>query len=87
MPFLLVRHKVQDFDKWKPVYDTHLGARQSARLSEKYLLRNLDDPNEVVILFEAKDLEKAREFAASADLREAMQRAGVEDRPDIYFLE
>ena len=25
---LLVRHKVSDFAKWKPVYDAHLSARQ-----------------------------------------------------------
>jgi hypothetical protein len=29
---------------------------------------------------------KAKEFASSADLREAMQNATVVDKPDIYFL-
>jgi len=24
MPYLLVRHKVADFSKWKPAYDAHL---------------------------------------------------------------
>jgi hypothetical protein len=28
-----------------------------------------------------------RRFAGSDDLRETMQRAGVADQPDIYFLE
>jgi hypothetical protein len=37
-------------------------------------------------LFEAEDLQKAKEFGASAGLREAMQNAGVVDKPDIYFL-
>jgi hypothetical protein len=37
-------------------------------------------------LFEAEDVQKAREFGNSSDLREAMQRAGVVDKPDIYFL-
>lgn len=86
MPYLLVRHKVADFSKWKPVYDAHLPARQKAGLKEEHLLRSIDDPNETVILFEAEDVQKAREFAASSDLREAMQRAGVVDKPDIYFL-
>ena len=54
-------------------------------MKEEHLLRNTDDPNEVVILFEAKDIQKAKEFAGSADLREAMQNAGVVDKPDIYF--
>jgi hypothetical protein len=51
MPYLLVRHKVADFSKWKPTYDAHLGARQKAGLKEEHLLRNTETPNEVVLLF------------------------------------
>jgi hypothetical protein len=40
----------------------------------------------VVLLFAAEDLKKAQAFAASSDLREAMQRAGVIEKPDVYFL-
>jgi heme-degrading monooxygenase HmoA len=87
MPYILVRHKVADFSKWKPVYDAHLPARQEAGIKEVHVLRNVDDPNEVVVLSEAENLQKARDFAASSDLREKMQEAGVVDRPDIYFLE
>jgi hypothetical protein len=87
MPYLLVRHKVSDFSKWKSAYDKHSPARKEGGLREEHLLRNLDDPNEVILLFEVKDLEKAREFSASANLREAMQDAGVVDKPDLYFLD
>jgi hypothetical protein len=55
-------------------------------LTEKYVLRTIDDPSEVVLFFEVKDVEKAKEFAASPGLREAMQKAGVVDKPDSYFL-
>ena len=84
---LLVRHKVADFAKWKPVYDDHLSARQKAGLREVHLLRNIENPNEVVLLFSVEDPDKAKAFAASDDLRQAMQKAGVTDKPDIYFLE
>jgi hypothetical protein len=40
----------------------------------------------VILLFEAEDDQKAREFSSSSDLRETMQKAGVVDKPDIYFL-
>jgi len=86
MAHLLVRHKVQDFGKWKAVYEAHVGARQAAGLIERQLWRNADHPNEVLLLFEASDLGKAHAFASSADLRQAMQRAGVTDQPDVYFL-
>jgi hypothetical protein len=33
------------------------------------------------------DLTRAKQFAESANLREAMGRAGVADQPDIYFCD
>ena len=84
--YMLIRHKVKDFSQWKRGYDDHLPKRGEAGLTEKYLLRGANDPNEVIILFEAKDLKRAEDFAGSADLRETMQKVGVVDEPNIYFL-
>jgi hypothetical protein len=87
MAYMMIRHKVKDFNEWKPGYDGHKPAREAAGLREVYLLRNVDDPHEVIAMFEAADLEKARAFAASEDLKQKMQEVGVIDRPDVYFLE
>lgn len=85
--YMLVRHKVRDFAQWKPDYDSDLPTRKEAGLAEKYLLHSEKDPNEVIVLFEASDLNKAKAFANSDDLKKVMQHAGVIDKPDIYFLE
>lgn len=85
--YMLIRHKVKNFTTWKQGYDAHAPRRSEAGLTEAYLLRNTQAPNEVVLMFEAQDLQRAQAFAESADLREAMQRAGVIDRPDIHFLQ
>ena len=42
--------------------------------------------SEIVVVFDTEDTKKAKEFAASADLKEAMEKAGVLDTPTIYFL-
>ena len=86
MPYVLIRHKVADWEGWKPVYDAHASARAAAGLKEEHLFRNADNPHEVILLFTAESLDKARAFAKSADLRDKMQIAGVMDQPDIYFL-
>jgi hypothetical protein len=86
MAYVLVRSKVQDFAKWKVSYNGHVAERKAAGLTERHVFRNADHPNEVILLFEASDLDKARAFASSADLRQRMQEAGVVDKPDIYFL-
>lgn len=87
MPYLLVRHKVEDYESWKPVFDEHRATRKESGSKGGRLWRTADDPNEVVILFEWDELDNARRFVQSDDLRETMQRAGVADQPDIYFLE
>ena len=83
---LLVRYKVFDFAKWKSDYDADLSARQKAGLKEEHLFRNADDSNEVLLLFSVEDVDKAKAFTASDDLRQAMEKAGVSDKPDVYFL-
>ena len=87
MPYLLVRHKVEDYARWKPIFDEHGATRKAAGSRGGRLLRSVEDPQDLVILFEWDDLDKARQFAQSEDLRQAMQRAGVAGRPDLYFLE
>ncbi len=87
MPYVLIRHKVQDYAAWKSAFDEHGAARQAAGSKGGHLMRNADDPNELIIVLEWDDLGKARQFTASDDLRQAMERAGVADQPDIYFLE
>jgi heme-degrading monooxygenase HmoA len=86
MPYMLVRHKVTDYVKWKLAFDAHSVTRQVNGSRGGQLFRNASDSNELVVLLEWDNLEKARQFAQSEDLREVMQRAGVVDQPDIYFL-
>ncbi len=87
MPYMLVRHKIEDYAKWKPVYDQHAATRKTSGSKKAHLFRNAENPNEIVILFEWDDLGKARNFARSEDLIKTMQKAGVIDKPDIFFLE
>jgi quinol monooxygenase YgiN len=87
MPYLIIRHKVEDYDRWKPSFDDHSQTRAEFGSTGYQLLRSADDPNELVMIAEVSDLDKARELVTSDDLREAMQRAGVADQPDVYFLE
>jgi hypothetical protein len=61
--------------------------RNSSWLTLRATSRRCSRSTELVILLEWEDVGQAREFAQSADLRQAMQRAGVADQPDVYFLE
>lgn len=87
MALLVVRHKVKDFAAWKAVYAAHAGARAKAGLGTGRVTRSVDDPSELVLIFDVADVTKAKAFCASDDLKSAMQNAGVTDKPDLYFLD
>ena len=87
MPTLLIRHRVEDYAAWKVAFDEHAAARRANGSHGGQLFRNATDPNDVVILLAWDGLERARLFADSDDLREAMAQAGVAGYPDIWFLE
>jgi hypothetical protein len=73
------------FSRWLEAHTSFAFVGHTERLSVLKEARPRD-PNELVILMEWNGLEKARQFTQSEDLREVMQRAGVVDQSDIYFL-
>jgi heme-degrading monooxygenase HmoA len=87
MPYAMVRHKVADFAKWKASYEAHKAMRASAGIKEGHVLRNVDNPNEVVVFLEVTDLAKTRAFMTSPDLKAAMEQSGITDKPDVFLLQ
>jgi hypothetical protein len=87
MPFMLVRHKVKDCASWKPFFDRDYAVLKSRGSTGGHLFRNADNPNEIIVLFDWEDLERARQFAQSEKSQKVMQQAGVIDTPDFFFLE
>ena len=82
----IVRHKVADYGKWRPVFDADEGNRRAAGLTNPRVFRSADDKNEIVTIFDVADIKKAKEFATSPNLKDAMMKAGVVDQPSIFFL-
>ena len=87
MPSLLIRHHVADYDAWKAVFDEHELTRRANGSQGGRLFHSSSDPNEVLLLLEWDDLERARLFAQSDDLREELKQTDVTDDPDLWFLE
>lgn len=85
--YVLIRHHIADYAKWEPVFVEHGPTRRSAGSRGSRVFRNPDDPEEIVILLEFDDLDRARDLTESDDTRAVMQRAGVTDKPDIHYLE
>jgi hypothetical protein len=88
MGMMIVRHKVRDYGEWRPIFDQYAEMQRGAGLLNPRVYHSADsNKSEIVVVFDTEDTKKAKEFAASADLKEAMEKAGVLDAPTIYFLE
>ena len=87
MAHLLVHHKVEDYNKFKPVFDSHASFRSEGGSRGGKIFRSTNDPNELFVLLEWDSLANAQKFAQSDGLKEAMKNAGVVGMPEIYFVE
>ncbi|NOT30758.1 MAG: antibiotic biosynthesis monooxygenase [Planctomycetes bacterium] len=86
MPFVLLRHKIADYAKWKRVVHAAAAFRKTnGELSFK-VLRSSDDPNDVAVICEWASAAKARKFLESDELRKRMKEAGVVGKPKIQFF-
>ena len=88
MGMMIVRHKVRDYGQWRPSFDGHVEVQRAAGLINPRVYHSADsNKSEIVVVFDTEDTRRAKAFAASTDLKEAMIKAGVLDTPTIYFLE
>ena len=86
MVFVMVRHRVKDVDNWKVGFDAAVRFRRWGGERVYYLFQRDEDPNEVIALFEWDTLRHARAFFTSDEIRQAMEKAGVEGNPEILYL-
>lgn len=82
---MFVRHEVADYAAWRTVYDSIDSARASLGVTGHAVFTAVGDPNDVTVWHDFASLEAAQSFAGSAELREAMGRAGVQGKPDVWF--
>jgi hypothetical protein len=81
----LITQKVANFAKWYPVYEAHDSARVANGLHNFVVARGIKDSNTVMVALHVDDTAKAKEFATSPGLMEAMKKAGVIGKPTFIF--
>ncbi len=86
MASMLVQHKVKDFAAWKNVYDSVADMRASNGELSDQIYRDASDPNSLTVIFKWDSLANAQKYAQSPELKAAMEKAGVDGPPNIFFL-
>ena len=82
---MFVRHTVTDYAAWRKAYDAFDATRKKLGVTAQAVYQAVDNPNDVTVTHDFKSMEKAKAFAESAELKEAMEKAGVAGPPTIWF--
>ena len=85
MPYIMIRHTVANYAKWKRAVNEFAKFRKASGEKCFYVCRGSEDANDLLVWCEWDATAKMKKFAKSAELRTAMKDAGVTSKPDISF--
>jgi hypothetical protein len=83
MATLFVRHTVSDYKTWRKAYDAFGPVQKANGVKAEVVYQAAGDPNDVTVTHEFGSAREAEAFAANAELKKAMQGAGVVGAPTI----
>lgn len=77
---LFIRVEVSDFGAWYREHKRQAKVRAQYGLEDGPVYRELDNPNAAMVQLNTNDLPKAIQWFKTSEFREAMTRAGVQER-------
>jgi hypothetical protein len=83
----VVQHHVADYEVWRKAYDGFGDVQKAGGVTHQSVYRSNDDPNSVLIMHGFATTAAAEEFLAGAELRDAMQQAGVQGQPRVELYQ
>lgn len=86
MAKLYVHHKVKDYAAWRKTFDDLTAARTRFGCTGHQVFRSPNDASEITILTDWQNVDQAKAYATSNELKEGMKDAGVLSQPDVMFL-
>jgi len=87
-PFDMVEisHVVKDYAKWKVAFDADSTARKASGLEFLVIGKANKNSNDLMIVLQASDVQKAKDFAANPRLKNVMEKNGVISKPMLGYF-
>lgn len=85
MATLFVRHKVEEFGRWKQAYDAFDAERRTMGVKGHGVYQAEGDPNDVTVYHDFDSIDAAKKFVDSDRLKQVMKEAGVAGAPEMWF--
>lgn len=88
MLYLCFHHTVGDYALWKERFDMQLAPRQAGGAThEVIILRNIESPQEIIILLGWRDLCQARGYIDSVSWQMSLHTTGMIALSEVQLLE
>jgi len=84
---IFVRHTLEDYSKWKPLFDAHADVRKKYGSTGYSVFAGVENPNDVLVEIVWENKEGAMEFLHDPTLKATMEKAGVIGIPEFSFTE
>ena len=85
MATMIIRHKVEDYAKWKRGYDEADWLRKQHGITYASVHREESNPNDIIVVHQFRDMKGAKDFVNAAP--PIMGEIGVIGSPEIWFSE
>jgi hypothetical protein len=85
MATVIIRHKVEDYARWKRGYDEADWLPIQYGITYASLHREGTNPNDIIAVHQGKDMKGAKDFARAVP--SLMENIGVIGKPEIWFAE
>ena len=82
---LFARHEVADYGVWRKAFDAFAPTQKKLGVVSTSVYRSADDANDVTVIHDFQSVEKAKAFAASPELKAAIEKAGVKGAPQVWI--
>ena len=86
MPFIIIRHRVADYAKWKRGVRAAAKWRKASGEKSFHVLRGIKNQNDLIICCRWDTEARMRKFVKSAELRKRMKEVGVISKPEVSFF-
>lgn len=83
---VLVHHEVADYQRWRAAFDAALEFRHDGGEQSCRIFRRAGNPNDLTLLFDWDNLEKAQHYITCDELSKKMREAGVLGVPEVHYM-
>ena len=84
MVFVAVEGRVEDFAGWRKRFEEGAGLRRSGGVKSEQVLRQSDDGQHILVVYEVDDVQQARQYMESEEIRRRRHESGVRDVQFYY---